>query len=184
MKITSIITALAALVIMTATANAQMIPARTASQTADVVTELTFSASNSSTSMSTQAITKIAGQAISGETSTLIAAMPQISNQLSAQIRTEYASLSNGGSKTFTTGVIKTTASVLEQRSVTMKVTYEPRPIGGILNVTVSLVPTFAGIGGASRPAASRSMSMAVDGISDASINEIITNLTNEVAAQ
>ncbi len=71
-----------------------------------------------------------------------------------------------------------------ERHSVNVQISYDARPVGGILNIRVELVPDFGGIGSAVRPAASREFAQAVDSFDDDFIGQTITNLTNELAAE
>ncbi len=72
----------------------------------------------------------------------------------------------------------------MEQQSVNVHVTYDARPVGGILNIRVELVPVFGGIGAAVRPTISREFAQAVDDFDDDFISSTITKLTDELATQ
>jgi hypothetical protein len=74
--------------------------------------------------------------------------------------------------------------SALEQHSINVHVTYDARPVGGILNVRVELVPVFGGIGSAVRPTISREFAEAVENFDDDYISETIMKLTNDLAAE
>ena len=52
-----------------------------------------------------------------------------------------------------------------EGETMILTIAYEPRPIGGILRITASLLPAFAGIGDTSRPIATKDFAEAVDGL-------------------
>lgn len=74
--------------------------------------------------------------------------------------------------------------SIVDQRSINVHVTYDPRPVGGILNIRVELVPLFAGIGSAVRPTISREFAQAVDDFDDDLISQTITQLSGELAKE
>jgi hypothetical protein len=74
--------------------------------------------------------------------------------------------------------------SALEQHSINVHVTYDARPVGGILNIRVELVPVFGGIGSAVRPTISREFAEAVENFDDDFISETIMKLTNDLAAE
>ncbi len=74
--------------------------------------------------------------------------------------------------------------NALEQHSVTVHVTYDARPVGGILNIRVELVPVFGGIGSAVRPTISREFAQAVENFDDDFISDTIMKLTNDLAAE
>ena len=73
---------------------------------------------------------------------------------------------------------------VVEQRSINVCITYEARPIGGIMNIRVELVPIFGGIGSASRPVISREFVEAVDNFDEDAISQTIARFTHELAAE
>ena len=73
---------------------------------------------------------------------------------------------------------------VMEQQSVNVRVTYDARPVGGILNIRVELVPVFGGIGSAVRPTLSREFAQAVENFDDDFIGETILKLTNDLTAE
>lgn len=75
-------------------------------------------------------------------------------------------------------------ANPMDQQSVNVHVTYDARPVGGILNIRVELVPVFGGIGSAVRPTISREFAQAVDNFDDDFIGDTITKLTNEISTQ
>jgi hypothetical protein len=74
--------------------------------------------------------------------------------------------------------------SALEQHSINVHVTYDARPVGGILNIRVELVPVFGGIGSAVRPTVSREFAQAVENFDDDFISDTIMKLTNDLAAE
>ena len=73
---------------------------------------------------------------------------------------------------------------ITEQHSVNVHISYDARPVGGILSIKVELVPIFGGIGSAVRPTASREFAQAVDNFDDDFISQTITSMTNELAAE
>ena len=79
------------------------------------------------------------------------------------------------------TVVIGGTNSLLEEQTVNVKVSFEERPVGGILTVRASMTPSFRGVGVSTRPAISRSVAMAVDEVNQNLINEIVRELTSEI---
>jgi hypothetical protein len=75
-------------------------------------------------------------------------------------------------------------SNALQQRSINVHVTYDARPVGGILNIRVELVPVFGGIGSAVRPTVSREFAQAVDDFDDDFIAQTIVKLTDELATE
>ncbi len=185
MKLTAFFAAAAAVIMLASTASAQTVAAVAVaqSQSADVTTALTFRSSNSSNSLSAKSVEEIANRAQSHEVSCMASMIPQAASVLTSEVSTQLSEISNGVAKSFSTSLLKG-ADVMDQRSITLKVTYEPRPIGGILNIRVDLVPVFAGIGGASRPAATRSTAMAVETVTQDAIQEIVNRLSAEIAGE
>jgi hypothetical protein len=74
--------------------------------------------------------------------------------------------------------------SLLDEHKLNVKVQYDPRPVGGILTVRVSMTPTFRGIGVSTRPATSRSMALAVDEFTQEAVNKLVEELTEEIKAE
>jgi hypothetical protein len=74
--------------------------------------------------------------------------------------------------------------SITEQHMMNVKVSYEARPIGGILTVRVELVPVFSGIGSASRPIAVRELSQAVDYLDEDMLGPIVSELSHELGSE
>ena len=75
-------------------------------------------------------------------------------------------------------------SSLLDQHNVNVKVQYDERPIGGILNVQVSMTPAFAGVGVSTRPIISRSVAQAVDEFTEASVQTIVRELTSQIQSE
>lgn len=73
------------------------------------------------------------------------------------------------------------TTSLLDEQGVNVKVTYEARPVGGILTVRASMAPTFRGVGVSTRPTISRSVAMAVDQLDETVVHSIVRELTSEI---
>jgi hypothetical protein len=74
--------------------------------------------------------------------------------------------------------------SLLDEHKLNVKVGYDARPVGGILTVRVSISPTFSGIGVSTRPATSRSVSLAVDEFSQTVVDQMVSDLTDEIQAE
>ena len=91
--------------------------------------------------------------------------------------------LRTGGTVSFA-ATVNAKESIIEQHSVNVHVSYDARPIGGILNISVELVPVFGGIGSASRPVLRREFAEAVDNFDDDAVSETIGRLTRELAAE
>lgn len=107
--------------------------------------------------------------------STMSAILPELQDRLSG--------IQNGGSLQFASNSNQA-ISLLDQYTIEVKVSYDPRPVGGILNVKVNLVPVFSGVGIANRPIASRSMARAVDEISEESVSVIVKELSKNLAQE
>ncbi len=76
---------------------------------------------------------------------------------------------------------IDSSASLMLKKSVAVEANYEARPVGGILNVTVSLKPAFSGVGVRNRPISSESTSEVIEEVSTASIQAVIADLTTKL---
>lgn len=74
--------------------------------------------------------------------------------------------------------------SLLDEHKLNVKVQFDPRPVGGILTVRVSMTPTFRGIGVSTRPATSRSVAFAVDEFSQETVDKMVNELTEEITAE
>lgn len=114
-------------------------------------------------------------QADALSTTTMNSILPEVQNRMS--------SIVEGGSVQFVVNSAQS-ASLLDQYTIEVKVAYDPRPVGGILNIKVSLVPVFSGVGIANRPVASRAKARAVDHISDESISAIVSDLSKSLAQE
>jgi hypothetical protein len=75
-------------------------------------------------------------------------------------------------------------SSLIEENILNVKVDYDVRPVGGILSVRVSIAPAFRGIGVSTRPAISRSISMAVDEASDEMVKTMVADITEEIQTE
>jgi hypothetical protein len=84
--------------------------------------------------------------------------------------------------ETKATVVIGGSSSLLNEQSVTVKVNYDARPVGGILTVRASMTPTFRGVGISARPEITRSVAMAVDEYDAELVKELTRNLTSEIS--
>lgn len=173
--------AFAALMFVTSAANGQTLPVAAQTQSANVTTEFAANASNGQATMSINTVREITRTAVSNGTSELAALIPDATHAFSAQLGSQMTQIANGATKSFNTGVLKS-SNVLDRRSLTMKVSYDPRPIGGILTVRVDLVPVFNGIGGATRATATRTAAMSVDNLDEKTINDIVSRLSAEMA--
>jgi hypothetical protein len=114
----------------------------------------------------------------------LATSLPQVASQLV----TDHANGSTELLRTWQvldmTATVNADHGVTEQHSVNVHVSYDARPVGGILSIRVELVPIFGGIGAAVRPTATREFAQAVDDFDDDFIGQTITKLTNELAAE
>ena len=123
----------------------------------------------------------IARRAAMGSTSLSIATeLPKAVDQALMQISIE--KLMNGESKA--TVVVGGSSSLLDEHSISVKVNFEARPVGGILTVRASMAPTFRGVGVSTRPEISRSIAMAVDEVNEAQIRELVRELTAEIKGE
>lgn len=113
-----------------------------------------------------------------GSTSlTMATELPKAVDQALTLISIE--KLMEGESKA--TVVVGGASSILDERSVNVKVNYEERPVGGILTVRASMTPSFRGVGVSTRPEISRSVAMAVDELDEAQVKELVRGLTAEI---
>lgn len=93
--------------------------------------------------------------------------------------------IANGTEKTFTVNMTSAQhTSSLEGHAVKVNVSYDQRPIGGILNVKVEVLPKFVGIGVVPRAIAKKVLATAVDNLDDAQVAEIIAQMTKEIAQE
>ncbi len=74
--------------------------------------------------------------------------------------------------------------SLIDEHTVSVKVGYDPRPVGGILTIRVSMTPSFRGIGISTRPTVSRSVALAVDELTESFVKSIVSDLTEEIKAE
>lgn len=74
--------------------------------------------------------------------------------------------------------------SLVDENILKVKVDYDPRPVGGILSVRISIGPAFRGVGVSARPAISRSVALAVDELSEEMVRMMVDDLTEEVRAE
>jgi hypothetical protein len=123
----------------------------------------------------------IAKRAAFGSVSLTIGAeLPKAVDQALTQISVE--KLMNGESKA--TVVVGGASSLLDEQTISVKVNFEVRPVGGILTVRASMAPTFRGVGVSTRPEISRSIAMAVDEVNEAQIKELVRELTAEIKGE
>jgi hypothetical protein len=73
---------------------------------------------------------------------------------------------------------------LFDKESINVHVAYNARPVGGILNIRVELVPVFGGIGSAVRPTISRDFAQAVDDFDDDFITQTILKLTVDLSSE
>ena len=74
--------------------------------------------------------------------------------------------------------------SLVDEHTLNVKVNYDPRPVGGILTVRVSMTPSFRGIGVSTRPTTSRSIALAVDELSEETVKSLVDELTTEIKTE
>ncbi|HET6512382.1 MAG TPA: hypothetical protein VFH43_09325 [Candidatus Kapabacteria bacterium] len=74
--------------------------------------------------------------------------------------------------------------SLIDEHTLNVKVNYDPRPVGGILTVRVSMTPSFRGIGVSTRPTTSRSIALAVDELSEETVKTLVDELTTEIKTE
>ncbi|SRR5581483_2667067 len=107
------------------------------------------------------------------------------SDEVIEHLSSSFDALERGQEVNFTTPVSGLSGhSITEQYSMNVMVHYEPRPIGGILSVKVELVPLFCGIGSASRPAAYRELSQAIDNLDDDALGQTVSSLTHDLGEE
>jgi hypothetical protein len=116
-------------------------------------------------------VNEITSTALSAQTMNQVEMLPTVVEQALANVSFSGAHV-----------VIKTdAASLLDEHTVTVKVQFEERPVGGILNVQVSMTPVFAGVGVTARPIVSRSIAQAVDQMNDEVVKQLVRDLTREM---
>jgi len=115
------------------------------------------------------------------EANTLMASQTQ--QVLTSKVSGVVKDIQAGSEKSFTLNM-NNNASVAEGHAVKVEVSYDQRPIGGILNVKVELMPKFVGVGVAPRAIAKKTMATAVDNLNDSEVSQIITTLTQELAQE
>ncbi|MEO6941003.1 MAG: hypothetical protein ABI444_12835 [Candidatus Kapaibacterium sp.] len=116
----------------------------------------------------------------------------EILNQLSTtslhallpNIVSSIPNLASGETKAFSVVVVTAEPhSVLEEHSMKVTVTYEPRPVGGIMNVRVELLPAFSGVGVVNHAVLSKSSAEAVDELNPLTVSLVVAKLTKELTA-
>jgi hypothetical protein len=100
---------------------------------------------------------------------------------VTSSVVTSMSDIVSGKTKQFVTDLSSINNSIAQSTTVKVKVNYEARPIGGILSVTVDLVPLFSGVGVANYPLASKSMVLAVDEVTPISITLIVAALSTDL---
>jgi hypothetical protein len=78
----------------------------------------------------------------------------------------------------FVNDVADSSHSLLEHKRFSMNALYEPRPSGGILNLTVAIKPAFSGVGIRNRAIVSESASEVVEELTVASLGSLLQELT------
>lgn len=119
--------------------------------------------------------------AVSDLTQSQISEQRAIANRVVSSITA--ARLENGAIK-ISMPVTKNVQALIDEETLNVKISYDARPIGGILNVQVSMTPSFRGVGVATRPTISRSTAIAVDELNDATVQKLVRELTLELQAE
>ena len=150
------------------------------SQKVDIQTEIGMRVSNShSPLVSPTEMTNISNAARSSQVLSQAYNMVEMTLQaVSSSVVTSMSDIIKGNSKQFVTDLSSNNNSIGQSTAVKVRVNFEPRPIGGILSVTVDLVPLFSGVGVANRPLASKSIVQAVDEVTPTSITLIVAGLS------
>lgn len=72
-------------------------------------------------------------------------------------------------------------SNLLDEHNVSVKVVFDARPVGGVLTVRVAMSPSFRGVGVSTRATISRSTAMAVDEFNESLVQDIVTELSQEI---
>jgi hypothetical protein len=93
--------------------------------------------------------------------------------------------LSVGETRKYTVKTAPSSAkNALEGTNFNVRVSYEARPVGGILQVNVELVKGFSGIGMSVRPIARESFTQAIDEFSQELTDKVVGDLKASLTAK
>jgi hypothetical protein len=95
-----------------------------------------------------------------------------------------FSEILNGSAKVCAVALKSNAHSILSQNRIEVKVQYDPRPIGGILNIRLELMPIFSGIGITNRPIAVKVDAEAIDNLTEDQLSTIIDHLSQKLAAE
>lgn len=126
-------------------------------------------------------VTQIAKNAKSAELLSEVASLNSTNNNVEKQIAASIQNIADGAQKNFTFNMKENT---IEGHALRVSVSYDKRPIGGILNVQVQVMPKFVGIGLSPRAIAKKTVATAVDNLTDNDVNQIVSQMTKELASE
>ncbi len=155
----------------------------TESQKVEIRTEIGMRVSNShSPLVSPNEMTNISNAARSSQIISQTSILVEMAlKAVTSSVVTSMSDIVSGNGKQFVTDLSSNHNSIAQSTNVKVSVNYEARPIGGILSVTVDLVPLFSGVGVANRPLASKSITQAVDEVTPKSITLIVAALSADL---
>jgi len=127
---------------------------------------------------------KVVSLSRAAERETIANTLPTLTADLVAQHVSGATELLRSGQVLDISASTGTDQNAMQQRSINVHVSYDARPVGGILSVRVELVPVFGGIGSAVRPMISREFAQAVNDFDDDFIGQTISQLSAELSAE
>ncbi len=164
-----------------ASANAQMEVSARLAKLEGVQQQAFGSNDENNISLSFQKVVELSKDA---ERESIAKSLPSIVQKMVDEQGPGATEILRGGHALNLTSDVAAGQSVLDQRSLNIQVTYDARPVGGILNVRVELIPAFEGIGSAVRPTVVRQFAQAVNDFDDDLVSNTIVQLTDELASE
>ena len=174
---------IAFVIVLTLASTAAMAQMRLAAvvENSETPTAAALPANTANSSLTTQ---QVAAMERTAERESLAETISSVTSKMLAEHISGATETLRDGQPLDMSAVTRVEGSIVDQRSINVHVTYDARPVGGILNIRVELVPLFAGIGSAVRPTISREFAQAVDDFDDDLISQTITQLSAELAKQ
>jgi hypothetical protein len=75
-------------------------------------------------------------------------------------------------------------SSLLGATSLSVTISYDKQPIGGVLSIRADLIPLYSGVGVSSRPIVTETYASAVDGFSKAQVRAVVGELVEKIDSQ
>jgi hypothetical protein len=138
---------------------------------------------NSAMALSASQVNAITRESVSNSTLEALTNLPKTAVDLTASnLVNSLGTIANGEVVSFCLNLNVADRSVIKEQKLNVVINYDGQAIGGILTVKVDLVPVFSGVGVSNRPLASKTFVAAVDQLENTSINDIVTDLSKQIA--